>query len=99
MDRTNAGSLFQGFARSLGSATGVPVDREVRGDVTLPSRVGTDAYHQLFVVISIEVRSQSTLFGTYHCEIHGSYLQQPHQHHVSRAHSEAEPHSQTEANT
>ena len=34
-----------------------------------------------------------------HCEICGSYLQQPHQHHVSRAHFEAAPHSQAEANT
>ena len=33
-----------------------------------------------------------------HCEILGSYLQQPHQHHVFRAHFEAEPHSQAEAN-
>ena len=33
-----------------------------------------------------------------HCEIFGSYLQQPHQHHVSKAHFYAEPHSQAEAN-
>ena len=33
-----------------------------------------------------------------HCEILGSYLQQPHQLHASRAHFKAEPHSQTEAN-
>ena len=33
------------------------------------------------------------------CEILGSYLQQRHQHHVFRAHFEAEPHSQAEANT
>ena len=33
-----------------------------------------------------------------HCEILGSYLQQPHQHHVFRGHFEAEPHSQAEAN-
>ena len=32
------------------------------------------------------------------CEILGSYLQQHHQHHVFRAHFEAEPHSQAEAN-
>ena len=35
---------------------------------------------------------------TCHCEILGSYLQQRHQHHVFRAHFEAEPHSQAEAN-
>ena len=35
---------------------------------------------------------------TPHCEILGSYLQQPHQHHICRAHFEAEPHSQAEAN-
>ena len=34
-----------------------------------------------------------------HCEILGSYLQQPLQRHASRAHFDAEPHSQAEANT
>ena len=33
-----------------------------------------------------------------HCEIHGSYLQQPLQHRVFRAHLEAEPHSHAEEN-
>ena len=44
--------------------------------------------------------SWSYLFHFYivHCEILGSYLQQPHQHHVFRAHFEAEPHSQEEGN-
>ena len=31
-----------------------------------------------------------------HCEILGSYLQQPHQHNVFRAHFEADPHSQAQ---
>ena len=38
-------------------------------------------------------------FRTAHCEILGSNLQQPHQHHVFRAHFDAEPHSQVEENT
>ena len=33
-----------------------------------------------------------------HCEILGSYLQQPNQHYCSRAYYKAEPHSQAEAN-
>ena len=35
--------------------------------------------------------------STEHCEILGSYQQQPHQHNVFRAHFEAELHSQAEA--
>ena len=37
------------------------------------------------------------LLQPYHCEILGFSLQQPHQHHVFRAHFEAEPHIQAEA--
>ena len=33
-----------------------------------------------------------------HCEILGSYLQQPHQHNVFRAHFKAEPHRQADGN-
>ena len=38
------------------------------------------------------------IYTSYHCETLGSYLQQPHQHHVFRAHFEAKPHSQLEGN-
>ena len=49
------------------------------------------------IIFGIRIRSKKGIHHT-HSEILGSYLQQPHQHQLSRAHFEAEPHSQAEAN-
>ena len=50
------------------------------------SRVPCHMFHMFHVICPI------------HCEILGSNLQQPHQHHDFRAHFQAEPHNQAEAN-
>ena len=54
---------------------------------------------RLIHILEINNIHNKFFLSTCHCEILGSYLQQPHQHHVSRAHFNAQPHSQAEGNT
>ena len=47
---------------------------------------------------AIPISNRSSVAGAVHCEVLGSSLQQLHQHQVFRAHFEAEPYIQAEAN-
>ena len=75
-----------------------------RSDDWLPKvgfKTGVILYYEVTVKnyreITPGLRASAVLL--YHCDILGFYLQQPHKHHVSRPHFDAEPHSQAEANT